>query len=103
MQDVDPHTDKANMSSDTNDTALDAVNNVQEKARCTAPPTVLLLEEYLEGKFTKWNTNTGQVRSGIDVIPQVWRFLWCPQNCRVCLNRSQTSRPRSETTTVVGY
>ncbi|CAL8463826.1 g3360 [Coccomyxa elongata] len=33
-------------------------------------PTVLLLEEYLEGKFTKWNTNTGQVRGSTDDIPQ---------------------------------
>lgn len=36
-----------------------------------AEPTVLLLEEYLEGKFIKWNNNKSQVRRKNDAIPQV--------------------------------
>ena len=34
------------------------------------PTTVLLLEEYLDGKFTKWNTNTGNVHGTDDPVPQ---------------------------------
>ncbi len=32
---------------------------------------MLLLEDYLEGKFTKWNNNTGGVHGPEDPVPQV--------------------------------
>ena len=34
---------------------------VQDGGNDSAQPTVLLLEDFLEGKFKKWNNNTGNV------------------------------------------
>lgn len=48
---------------------------VQDGGGDSAQPTVLLLEEYLEGKFTKWNTNTGNVHDSDHPVPQARPLL----------------------------
>lgn len=50
----------------------------QDEVSSSGQTTVLLLEEYLEGKFTKWNTNTGNVHGTEDPLPQARPLLLAP-------------------------